>query len=262
MNVKAIAAEESGNPGLAARHRGVAAKQEEAVALYMQALQAEAQGKTNQGICLNHAGIATRLSGEAQLKAIEAEESRKSELAVRYRGVAAKHEETVELQMQALHFKNQGKAKQGNYLHYAGVATRLSAEAQLKAIEAEESRKPELAARHQGIAAKHEEAVALQMQALQAEAQGKTNQGNYLNHAGIYTSCIAQVQLKAIEAGESGKLELARSYKAVVKIYQEAATLAYSALLLGDTIEARNLNDRALVRGRVAENQLNDLERS
>ena len=260
--MKAIEAEESGKPELAACYRGVAAKQEEAVGLYMQAAQADAQGKVGQRMNLGNAGYYTSFNATAQLKVIEAEESGKPELAACYRGVAAKQEKAVALSMQAVQAEAQGKDTQGRYLNRAGISTKLSGEAQLKAIEAEESGKSALAGRYRGVAAKQEEAVALFMQAVQAEAQGKDTQGVCLNNAGIFTKLSGEAQIKAIEAIENQKLTLARSYEGVAKIYQEAATLAHSASLLENKTESQKLKKTATDRAQIAKNQLDELERS
>ena len=151
----------------------------------MRALQAEAEEKTNQGIILSHAGIATRLSAEAELKAIEAEESGKRELAELYRGAAVKQEEAATLFMQALQQYTEEETHKGIVSYNAGCATQSSAEAELKAIEADKSGKTALGIRYREIAAQQKEVLALLMQALQKYTEGKTNQGTNLNNISL-----------------------------------------------------------------------------
>ena len=236
--MKAIEAERIGDTELAKRYREIDTKHEEAATLYMEALQKHDAGETDKGISLIHAGIATRLIAEtnlkaieADLKAIEADKIERTELAriyrvsaKRYRLSAEQQEQDATLYKEALQKYDAGETAKGIILLRAGRAMRLKAkarlkeiEADLKAIEADESGKTQLAElyrvaaeRYRVSAAQQEKAARMHKKALKKYDKGETALAIALSDVGTAMSMKEEADLNMIKADKSKNPELAQ----------------------------------------------------
>src|SRR3990167_6544683 len=235
VRMKATVAEESGTTDMAVHYRTIAEKLASAAEFYQRAIQAGSLRKKEASNGWNNVGMALERSAEMGMKAIEAEEVEEMDLATQYKAVVEKLDGAAELFKEASQAYEKGKTDEGNNYYTAANATKMSAEIRLQVIrvlsksEESEGRKLDLAAEYSTEAEKMDRAVALFRESSQAYKEGKTTEGNNCYTEGDAIQVSVETMLKAIEAGERGKLDLAEKYQTEVKkldsvvgLYKEA----------------------------------------
>ncbi|HLB33314.1 MAG TPA: hypothetical protein VJK54_03660, partial [Chthoniobacterales bacterium] len=228
--LEAIEAREAGKTELSAEYEKVAVKSEQAAELKRQSAQAYAERKEEQGNELAYAGEYTQSSAKTMLKAIKAHEAGKTELSAEYEKAAAKSDQAAAFEVQSAQAYAERKENEGRRLNWVAACTQSSAKTMLKVIKAREAGNVNLVAAYERVVTKLDQAVELKKKAIQSYTGEKENEGVALSEAGNYTQSSAETMLKAIEAREAGKDELALSYDDAAIELDNAVKLRKSAI--------------------------------
>ncbi|HLB34211.1 MAG TPA: hypothetical protein VJK54_08255, partial [Chthoniobacterales bacterium] len=171
---KAIEAESAGKVEERLKWRAAAEQQVTAVEFYDKALIAYAggKGKRDEGDSWRDVGSILSAVAGPLVKAIEAENIGKSEIARKYREVAEQYKRSIEPYAQAARAYAAGKTAEGASWNKAGECFCRAAEYLIEAIGAEVSGKPEEALKRREIATKYQQAGEKYVQAAQARSRG------------------------------------------------------------------------------------------
>ena len=229
-----------------------AAKMEREASEYcLKATQAFDAKKYDEGNTLNAVGHAIRTSAEMLIKAIEVDEDGKAAVATKYQEAAEKMERAVSEYLKVIQADAAGKRRVGDDWFYAGLAIKASAEMLVKAIEAGENGKVKMATQYQEAAEKLErEASEYYLKAAQADAAGKTDEGESWNNAGLAIEASSGMFVKAIDADENGKAAVAIQYQEaaekIERVTSEYYLKATQAFAAGKTREGNSWNNAGL----------------
>ncbi|HLB32865.1 MAG TPA: hypothetical protein VJK54_01395 [Chthoniobacterales bacterium] len=229
--VKACEAEEAGKTTLAAGYKEAAVISDCAADQYRESALASAEGKESESISWHCAGKSLQLKAGYQAKASEAEEAKKTALAVGYKEVAAKSQDASDHFKQAVETSAVGKERESISWHWAGISLEEKVGYQTKAIEAEEAGKMTLAASCGENAAISERVADQYRQSALAYAAEREREGDIYYLVGNSLRTKVNYQVKACEAEEAGKIWLAIGYR------EAAATLEHAADYLKQAAE-------------------------
>ncbi|HLB32879.1 MAG TPA: hypothetical protein VJK54_01465, partial [Chthoniobacterales bacterium] len=158
-----------------------------------------------------------------QARAAEAQEAGKIHLAVGYREAATTSQRAADQHKQAVQADTARKEKESSSWLNEGFVLGDKARFQVKAAEAEESGKTQVAVDYKEVALTFQIAADQFKLAAQTYATGKESEGESWDSQGRYLKEKAAYQAKAAEAQEAGKTTLAAGYREVAIICQSAA---------------------------------------
>ena len=177
----------------------------------------------NEKACWDWADKSACSSAEYQVKASEAEEAKETILAASYKEAVAILESATNQFKKAAEIYMMGKVSEGNSLFWASRSLCSSADYQVKACEAEDTGKIELAAGYREAAAISQRAADQRKLSAESYASGKDSEGGSWSLEAQSLQKQADYQSQASEAQEGGKMILATSYREVAKTLQHAA---------------------------------------
>ena len=243
---KAAKAQERGKKILAAGYREAALTSQKAADQLELSKQKIKEKKWSERKNLHLEANSLQLKAEYQVKASEAQELRKTILAVSYREAAATSQRAADQYQQVALASITGAEKEGSRWHWiekslqaVGKSLQEKADYQVKAGEAQEIEKAQLAVGYREAAATSEKAAeqyqqAVRIQEVRSQAAERWDDGEnwYLN--GKILQEKAEYQVKASEAEEKGKEELAVCYQEIIATLMEATTYYQKAALAYD----------------------------
>ena len=222
--VKAIEAEVFGKPEIARKYREAAEKYTRSAKSFTKAVGVYVVGKGEKGKCWHNVGLALSIEAHELGKAIESEVAGKPEIARKYREAAEKYNLAVEYYTKVVKAYNQNLEAAGYNLQLVGDSLNEAAEIQEKAIKADENNKPAIALKWREAVGTYSFSVEFFTRAVRAYEEENTREegtcrwactpeGKYWNHVGRALFNAANKQVKAIEADEASKPEIALKWR-------------------------------------------------
>ncbi|HLB32979.1 MAG TPA: hypothetical protein VJK54_01970 [Chthoniobacterales bacterium] len=264
--VKLSEAKEAGNTILAATYRDHVATSERDAHRWEQAALAVDVRKDSDAISSEEADKTLQAIAAYQAKAYEAQEIGKEQLAAGYREAAAILDVAVGYYRQAaLSYANMRKGsllsgeKQGYSWNSAAQSLESQANYWVKASEAEEEGRTVLAVAYREAATISQEAADYGQKAAENFAI-KDNGGGGWYWKGKSLQVVADYQVKAAEAQEAEKIQLAAAYREVAEISERASNyweLAASSFDAGREDEAISWQNQATSLQAEADYQVN-----
>ena len=234
---KAIEAQEIGKTELAAGYREAASIAHSAEAWHKQAAEAKAAGKECEGDRWGWAGKSLQERADYQVKAIKAQDADKVNLQAGYREVAATCQRAADQWEKSALALAAGKECESDCWGWAGNYLQASTHSQANAFEAQEVGKNWTVPKHRELAAKPQRAADQWEQLALALASGQNSEAISCKEDGKPLQEKMDYQIKAIEAQQAEKDQLAAGYREAVAILNIAELCCQQAAFSRASIE-------------------------
>ena len=225
--IQELEAQEIGKKELATGYREAVEISQQAADQYKKSALLFGSGNTSQvvhwngeGLCWKEGGLSLQKKSDCQAKAIEAQESGKTEIAEGYREVGATFQQAADQYRQLALNSLPGASSHAN--GFLGPCLHKKADYQLKATEAKEVGNTELVATYQEMASILQQAADKSEQLFKTSAAGKVNEKFSWHLVGKSLQKKTVYQIKSIEAEGTGNRQLAAAYQEVVTTLQQA----------------------------------------
>ncbi|OHE78796.1 MAG: hypothetical protein A3F67_04170 [Verrucomicrobia bacterium RIFCSPHIGHO2_12_FULL_41_10] len=221
--VKAIEAQEVGKTALATGYREAAETSQRAADQSKLSAERIAEGKESEGMSWQKQGISLQSKANYQVKAIKAQEAKKTALAAGYLQAAETMQRAADQYKLSAEKSAEDKESESTSWFKQGKSLQSKADYQAKGLEAQEAGKREFAVGYLKIAETSQKAADTQKLSAERKAAEKRNEGFSWQGQGVSLQSKADYQAKALEAQEAGKGELAAGYLKAAETSQRGA---------------------------------------